>query len=219
MRHRLFAHAVVVGVILALAATARAGDETCERYTPVPPHEPTGIKNCVIYGEGIASRYDGPSVARNDCVWPWDACTPIQITSIETGRSIIVTPQMYGDLYTGTADERIVDLNRQAVEELGLRWEDGLYPVSVAPITAVAPPIDKSGEGGLGTVSFLPRLLPDTAMEIDSGEQANGYNRDAFSRVGIAPSERNRIHSDSPSASAAIPAWRRGRSVHRGIDR
>ena len=56
---RLLAHAVVVGVILALAATARAGDETCERYTPVPPHEPTGIRGCVIYGEGIASRNAG----------------------------------------------------------------------------------------------------------------------------------------------------------------
>ncbi len=152
MRNRLIGHAVVVGVILALAATARAGDG-CERYTPVPPHEPTGIKGCVIYGEGIASRYDGPSVARNDCVWPWTACTPIQITSIETGRSIIVTPQMYCDCYTSTADERIVDLNRQAVEALGLRWEDGLYEVVTEPASIVV------------TEPAPIAALPDTAME------------------------------------------------------
>lgn len=119
----------------------------CEPY-PVTSYSPTGIVGCEVYGEGVASWYQGSGVARNDCVWPWNACQPIEITSLETGRSIVVTPTMYCDCYTGTADERIVDLDLAAVRSLGLDPSRGLFPVRVEP-------------AGVGT--GLP-ALPDTAM-------------------------------------------------------
>lgn len=116
---------------LALAAPVVAHDG-CEPY-PVTEYSPTGIVGCIVYGEGTASMWQGPGVARNDCRWPWDACTPISITSLDTGLRIIVTPTMFGDLYTGTPDERIVDLDPRAVAALGLDPSRGLWPVLVAP--------------------------------------------------------------------------------------
>ena len=109
----------------------------CERYEPVPPHEPTGIKGCEVYGEGIASRWPGPGVARNDCVWPWVGCRAIRITSLDTGLSMVVTPTMYCDCYTGTPNERIVDLDAYALGMLGLDWRAGLYPVRVEPAAPI----------------------------------------------------------------------------------
>ncbi len=120
----------------------------CERYAPNPPNEPTGIKGCEIYGEGIASMYSGPGVARNDCVWPWTGCTAIRITSLDTGISVDRIPQMYCDCYTGTADQRIVDLDPPTVAALGLDPALGLWRVRISPI-------------GLPVSDVM---LPDTAM-------------------------------------------------------
>lgn len=126
---------IAIGIVLAALITlarpliVRAG---CHPE-PITPDTPTGIAGCVIYGDGIASSWGGPGVARNDCLWPWTDCTPIRIRSLDTGRVIVRTPLMFGDLYTGTPDQRIVDLDPASVRALGLDPARGLWPVHVTP--------------------------------------------------------------------------------------
>ena len=142
---------VVLAALLALlfwgglfyfwAATANA--HTPCRQTAREDYNPTGWEGCARYGEGRASRWQGPGVARNDCLWPWSACTPITITALTTGRSITATPTMFCDCWYGTPQEKLVDLDPAAVAALGLAWEDGVYPVRVEPANS----------------------LPDTALE------------------------------------------------------
>lgn len=126
--------------------TARATDRDYSGCKPIEVtwYSPTGIAGCQVYGEGIASWYQGPGVARNDCVFPWKNCPAISITSLDTGRTIVVQPTMYCDCYTTTANERIVDLDPAALKALELDPSKGLYRVVVEP--ADAP------------------LIPDTAM-------------------------------------------------------
>jgi hypothetical protein len=124
--------AAVLLIGLALASLAKGGDG-CHAI-PVTADTPTGIAGCVVYGEGTASMWGGPGIARNDCLYPWTDCETISIQSLTTGVTIIVTPRMFGDLYTGTPRERIVDLDPAAVHALGLDESLGLWPVRVTPV-------------------------------------------------------------------------------------
>ena len=144
---RLFSTALVVIVLwfvvgMLLAGVVR-GYDGC-RPEPVTPNTPTGIAGCVVYGEGIASRWGGPGVARNDCVWPWLNCTPIVITSLETGKAITISPTMFCDCWLGHdgpngETARIVDLDPIALQLLGLDPSRGLYPVTVEPAASMIP--------------------------------------------------------------------------------
>lgn len=105
-----------------------------------------------MYGEGLASWWGGPGVARNDCLYPWTRCAPIRVTSMSTGLTVTVRPTMYCDCYTGTSDERLVDLDPASLRALGL-WDQrsrGLFPITVEPLA-----------GGRTTSTLT---LPDTAI-------------------------------------------------------
>jgi hypothetical protein len=131
---KVLASAALIAVLVNLAPSpvaARCHPIEVTKFTP------TGIAGCEVYGEGLASWWAGPGVARNDCLWPWENCQPIVIRSLITGRSITVRPTMFGDLYTGTSNQRLVDLDPAALRALGL-WEmrsHGLFPVRVTPIS------------------------------------------------------------------------------------
>lgn len=108
-------------------------------------YAPTGIAGCARYGAGVASWYHGSGVARNDCTWARrhaGPCQAIAIRSLQTGLVVRVTPVEYCDCFTGTADERLVDLDRTTLAALGLDPADGLYPVEVWPIDASGAPFE-----------------------------------------------------------------------------
>lgn len=148
--------AIVVGIFIALVALSvadRVQASECHRVSASHPDvlagwNPTRWRGCTQYGLGLASHWGGPGVARNDCLWPWTDCTPITITNMDResagyGLSITVQPTMFGDLWQGRPEQKIVDLDPAAVAALGLDWSRGVYPVRVEPA----------------------RALPDTALE------------------------------------------------------
>ena len=134
----------------------------CEPYK-VTAYSPTGVIGCRVYGETTASWYHGSSAARNDCVWPWNACQPITITSLQTGRSITVTPAMYCGCYLGDSDasnDRGVDLTPQQVTDLGLSLSAGLYRVVIEKVAG------ERSDGRAPAMTPPPiQTLPDTAIK------------------------------------------------------
>lgn len=126
--------------------------------TPITEHTPSGVAGCELYGEGTASMWAGPGVARNDCVYPWDDCTPIRITVLATGAWVEVRPTMFCDCWFGGDGPngetiRIVDLDPATVAALGLDPAQGLWDVRVEPA------------GGVVRKGASAHTLPDTAMQ------------------------------------------------------
>ena len=132
---RLAIAATLIG--LAAAVPVRAGDETC-RPEPVTVNTPSGIAGCTLDGptRGKASHWNGSTIAANWCVYPWTDCGMVTIRSLETGRVITRQVGMFCDCWW-TTDRRLVDLDRAAVQALGLRWADGLYKVVVTPAASM----------------------------------------------------------------------------------
>lgn len=101
-----------------------------------------------MFGEGIASHYGpGDGVAMNFCTWELrhaEGCGSVKVVSLDHGRSATVDVVDFCDCFTGTADERVVDLQYGVVAALGLDLSAGLYlvrveRVSVIPDTALHP--------------------------------------------------------------------------------
>ena len=124
----------------------------CEQE-PITANTPTGIAGCYRQGTGLASHYGpGSGAAMNYCTWELrhgQGCGSVTITSLETERTVTVPVIDFCDCYTGTARERLVDLQYDVVEALGLPLEQGIYPVRVR--------LGASQHTGAGAT------LPDTA--------------------------------------------------------
>lgn len=72
----------------------------------------------------------------NFCTWALrheQGCGWVSITAHQTGITVVVPVVDFGDLYTGTPDQRIVDLQYGVVADLGLDLAQGLYEVTVWP--------------------------------------------------------------------------------------
>ena len=168
MRKLVFDFLVMIAIAI-LAALLLSIPTRVEAAECIPEPEsqwaPAGWICPPIYGTGTASTWDGPGVARNDCVFPWNDCAPIVVSYPTTGRSVVVTPTMWCHCYVNTVGpngetQRIVDLDPDTMEALGIPAR-GLWDVVVCPV-------DQSvvGERTLEACArtLPPTLLPDTAM-------------------------------------------------------
>ena len=146
--------AMAVVVLLVLGFLLQTGVLACSA-TRVTPDTPTGIAGCYREGVGTASHYGpGNGAAMNYCTWTLrhsQGCGTVRITALDTGRTVHVPVVDFCDCYTGTPDERIVDLQYGVVTQLGLDLGQGLYPVRV-----------QLGASH-GTHAGATLLLPDTA--------------------------------------------------------
>lgn len=141
----IVALAVLVISAIAMATEVRAGDEDCYPID-VTPFSPSDVAGCMLDGPtaGVASTYPG-------------------------GLTLIVPVAMYGDLYTNTPEERLIDLTRGQVVALGLDPADGLFEVTVTPIEPAGLGTrseSAAAGGGAGGGAVIPpaAVLPDTAV-------------------------------------------------------
>lgn len=151
--------ALLAALLIALLVAVTSPVAACDAV-PVTPNTPTGIAGCDRTGDGIASRYgtSGDGVAMNFCTYArrvTEGCGWVTIQSHDTGVTVTVRVVDYCDCYTGTADERIVDLQPGVVAALGLDPSRGLYPVTVWR--------EDASSSTLADVARAP-MLPDTAM-------------------------------------------------------
>lgn len=99
----------------------------------------------------------------NFCTWERrhsTGCGHVKVTSVDTGLVAVVPVVDFGDLYTGTPDERMVDLQYDVLALLGLDPARGLYAVTVQPFR----------EGASSST-----LLPDTAYNVDAEVAAQSH--------------------------------------------
>jgi hypothetical protein len=171
---------LLAGFLLAVSPISHSsGTDGCYSV-PVTANTPTGIAGCVVWGQGIASHYGpGNGVAMNFCTWVLrhdTGCGSASITSVTTGRTVVVPIVDFCDCYTGTGDARIVDLQYGVVELLGLPLSQGLYEVIVEPAGVYQVPQEAVGEQASGDdgsndeTSAGVTLLPNTATSTGEGQ-------------------------------------------------
>ena len=155
--------ALLLTAMLALAAPARAGDETC-RPEPASQWAPAGVSGCTLDGPtaGVASTWGGDVAAANWCTWALRhsgaSCGLFAVQSHQTGVTMIVEPAEYCMCWWMT-DRRLIDLTTAQVHALGLDPSDGLFRVTVTPLA-------QPGRGGSWEASTsAPVSLPDTSTE------------------------------------------------------
>lgn len=177
---------LVALLLIGIPAHVNAG---CEPE-PITPSTPTGIAGCLIFGEGIGSHYGpGDGVAMNFCTWELrheQGCGVVTITSVQTGLSVTAPVIDFGDLYTGTPDERIIDMQFGVVEALGLDLSVGLYEVIVWPAAGPRPtlPSDSGASSwlpntaaGLGWVRALGTVTAASDFLIGQSARIAGYTK------------------------------------------
>ena len=167
MKLRLIA-ALFVGVAL-VGFTPQTTRAACHAV-PRTPNTPTGIAGCETWGSGTASWYGstGSGVAMNYCTWGLrhtEGCGRVRVTSLQTHRSVVVPVVDFCDCYTGTARQRIADLQPGVVVALGLERAQGLYPVTVEPI---------SGQEGRTSSSSVQLPNPAFGVHVNHVEVIHG---------------------------------------------
>lgn len=129
-----------ISLLLLVSTTSivKAGDNTCYPI-PITINSPSGTAGCTLDGptDGKASWYHGMVAAANWCVYPWENCQTVSVTSHRTGRIIYVTPGSFCDCYWPTANRRLIDLTPSQVLALGEKLSTGLYVVTVTPVEQV----------------------------------------------------------------------------------
>lgn len=133
---------------------------------PVTANTPSGIAGCYQWGVGKASFYtaSGWGVAMNFCTWErrhTDGCGEVVVRSLDTGISVVVPVVDFCDCWWFT-DRRVVDLQGDVVDALGLARSRGIWQVEVQPAAGSVRPATSTQPAGSGVPT-----LPDTAMALD----------------------------------------------------
>lgn len=183
MRGRGLLLLVALGLILWLGVTGKAHAE-CQP-TPVGPNTPTGIAGCEVWGKGIASHYaPGTGVAMNFCTWTYrhqHGCGKVKITSLTTNITVVAPVIDFCDCYTGTKNQRIVDLQYGVVAALGLKLSTGLYPVTVEPFTPTLP--NTAMESSWSPVPSAAATATAAGVTLETATVATGEPMDFICKV------------------------------------
>lgn len=164
----------------------------------VSVNSPTGIAGCLRFGSGLASYYAaGSGVAMNFCTWTWrhtHGCGAVLISSAQTGRQVIAPVLDFCDCYTGTSQERIVDLQLGVLADLGLGRSAGIYPVTVEPAQLAPKPVPQPAPKPTPKPSLAPAVphqafdpfesedrYPDLVLLADTSHQLV-VERDSFAK-------------------------------------
>ena len=146
-RRRLLA-SFLAGLLTLVLVPAVGAD--CQPY-PVGPNTPTGIAGCEVWGIGIGSEYGSSGVAMNFCTWTRrhaQGCGSVKLTAASTGLVVIAPVVDFCDCYTGTPNERIVDMLPGVVSALGLNPSLGLYRVEVWPAVSLPDAAMRQSDAG-----------------------------------------------------------------------